>query len=335
MVVKKKNVFNKIGDVLGTQRDPNEQPVNLLGQRGKSDAQIEQERLKGLTPTPTPTQPKEEPKRETPPFIINSDTGEVTGVNKDGETFLGLDDKTIEAILKKRQKKQALLEGAQEQNAGVALKNLEQDNLSIAQGVGQLTPEQQALNPISDEGAIDTGFAIAGGLGGALAGGGSGAAVGASVGAGIGFLGGPVSPLTVPIAAGVGVALGATIGVYKAISGDKRNNVEKTLEVYKGSKTNMAWIINNVNAGKLAPQDAQELWNIEIANLYAAERNIKSLTDDDLDRFLSGGAVEATRINAFLRRVPNLNLQLQQAMLQPNPAALAVSFADPEDFKNE
>ena len=187
----------------------------------------------------------------------------------------------------------------------------------------QQTPQQgvplgenlPSVNPFQDEGIIDTTQAIGGAVGGAI----TGAAAGSFV--------------PIPIVGTLGGAIvGATVGAFTAISVDKREDVREAIEVYKGAKGNFAFIINEVNAGRMAPMTASQLWNTELANFYAAERNLKRLNKNSLQRALSSGKEEARRIEAFKRRLPELQRNLEVAMMRPNPNSLAVDFTEPEDL---
>lgn len=194
----------------------------------------------------------------------------------------------------------------------------EEQQQAIAQQIGNLTPEQRTRLGVSDEDLIDLSFALTQGLSGAVAGGTAGAIAGAKVAP---FLG-PAGPLAVPVLATAGAIGFGTIGAYKSITADARDNVEKNQELFKQAKDNLQWIITETQSNRLPPSEAVTLWNENLANLYASERNIKAWTQDDLDRFLSGGADEYTEITAYVQRIPTLNQQFNIALTQGGTSRL-------------
>lgn len=175
--------------------------------------------------------------------------------------------------------------------------------------LGVLTPEQQALNPFQNEGLIGVGATAAGGIGGAIGGAGAGAALG-SVIPGIGTtIGG--------IAGGI---IGGTGGTLTKISLSQKQDVKQAFKTFKGAKGNFAWIINKVNSGEITSvNQAVQMWDEELANFLAAERGMKELTSNDLNRFLSGGTDEMREIEAYKRRLPELQQELITALMNPNP----------------
>lgn len=222
-------------------------------------------------------------------------------------------------------------QGVMDQQRNDQAKQVAQEQLAVAQqaanSVGVLTPEQNQLNIQRPEGLVSnigTGASIAGG---AIIGAKAGAATGTLVAPGVGTA----------IGAALGAAGGAAGGAYVKISGNKKQDVKNAVSVYTGSKQNMAWIMNQVNAGRISPQQAADLWDEELSNFYAAQRSIRELNKTNTARFLSGGAEEAAKIEAFARRLDapaGLNDQFRQALIAPNPLAPAVNFDDPTDNQN-
>jgi uncharacterized protein YcfJ len=186
---------------------------------------------------------------------------------------------------------------------------IEQSQQAI-QDVGNLTPEQEARNVVKPEGVAAQATTM-----GALVGGG---VVGAKFGAGIGTAIAP-GPGTA-VGAGAGFVFGAIAGAFSKISIQKRQDVKQAYAVFTQAKSNMGWIIDNVNSGALSPNQAAEMWDEQLANFNSAYRNLKLDTQNNLDRFLSGGADELAKIEAFSMRVPALQQELQIAMLTPNTA---------------
>lgn len=175
--------------------------------------------------------------------------------------------------------------------------------------IGTLTPEQQNRDVVIGEGIVGQGVTGAAAIGGAILGAKSGAAAGALLG-----------PAGAAFGAVGGAIFGALGGAYVKVSQSKRQNVKEATAVYTQSKSNMVWIINQANAGTISPMRAVELWDEELANFYSAQRNINEEIDTNLNRFLSNGRDEAAKIEAFSRRLPELTLQLRQALANPNPS---------------
>ena len=174
--------------------------------------------------------------------------------------------------------------------------------------LGSLTPEQQDRQLQMGGGITPAVGAGVSAITGAVAGAGTGAAIGSVV---------PV--VGTAVGAVVGAVLGATAAAFGKISVEKKQDVKQAYAVFTTSKSNMDFIINQVNAGKMDPATASEMWDEELANFYAAERNLKADTNTSLERFLSGGSDEMTKLEAYKRRLPFKQQLLQQAILTPNP----------------
>jgi len=131
--------------------------------------------------------------------------------------------------------------------------------------IGNLNQEQQNRDVVGGSGMI--GQAV---TGGAAVGGGI---IGAKYGAGLGTL---VAPgVGTAIGAGVGGAVGAVGGAFSKISLQKRQDVKEAYVVYTTAKSNVDWILNQVNSGQMSASQAVEMYNDELANLYSAEKNLK------------------------------------------------------------
>lgn len=220
-----------------------------------------------------------------------------------------ISENTPEALAKKRLDEEEAL--ARERFN--RLTPIETDQVQSANQVGTLTPEQQTRNIQESTNPVAVGGAVAAAGTGAIA----GAAAGTAIAPGVGTV--------------IGAGIGALGGAFTKISFEKRQDVKQAVEVYKGAKGNMAWIINEVNAGRMSGEQATELFDEELANYYAAERNIKDLNRNNLQKFLSNGGEEARRIEAFGRRIPTIQRNLQLAILAPNPNAPRASYQDPEE----
>jgi hypothetical protein len=168
--------------------------------------------------------------------------------------------------------------------------------------VGQLTPEQQQRQIILGEGAVDTAGALAKGAAGLGAGAAAGTfiapGIGTAIGAGVGFVG----------------------GMFAAISIDQRQDVKQAYATAIKSNSNLAWIITEANSGRMNPNQAVEMFNEELSNLYSAHRNLKEFTKGKIGRELSGAMDERAKVQEIVNRLPYLQLTLQTAILNPNAA---------------
>jgi len=214
-------------------------------------------------------------------------------------------------------------EGLEAGAASLMPKATEEQEQAATQ-LGQLTPEQEQKQAVQDGGLTQDVITTGALAGGALSGAGAGAAVGAMTG--------PLAPAAIPAFAAVGALIGAVSAKYGKISYQKRQDVKEAYTVFNQAKSNMGWIINEANAGRLDPVTAGNMWNEELANLNASERHLKEETKNSFQRFLSNGSDELAKIESFKRRLPILSNYMQQAILTPNPNAIPIKM---EDFENE
>lgn len=180
-----------------------------------------------------------------------------------------------------------------------------------------LTPEQQRA--INEVGLLvpspSEGFMKDEGIVGATATG-LAAVGGAKAGASLGSLGGPIGT-------GVGAAAGALGAVATKMTFQAKQDVKNANVLYKNAKANMGDIITAVNQGLLSPAQAVIAFNEAKADIMLAHMYLKQLTDDDLNRFLSGGLDELTALETWTRvNIPIAEQELMLAIANPNPAAV-------------
>ena len=72
----------------------------------------------------------------------------------------------------------------------------------------------------------------------------------------------------------------------------------------------------------MSPSRGRELWDIETAQMYAAERFLKQETSTQLKRFLSGGSDELAKVQAKIRRLPEAEIEFRYAILNPDPSKI-------------
>jgi outer membrane lipoprotein SlyB len=202
--------------------------------------------------------------------------------------------------------------------------NNAQNQEEIAQ-LGILTPEQMNRD-IASDGMAGTAFQTAK-IAGATAAGGlaGGGAIGGTIGATIGSI--------IPGAGtAVGAVIGATIGgvgaTYVTTLRKKRDNVDEAMALYVGSKSNLKFIINEVNAGRMSGDTAVDLWNNNLANYRIAQQHMKELTDTDMDRFLSKGLNDYETLMAFGETIPYRQSLLTQAIINPDPSKVTYDLPE-------
>jgi len=249
---------------------------------------------------------------------------------------LGLADKMKDVAARRTEivaREQNIMAMQQQQQAQQQIQQQVQQTQNQVQNIGQLSPEQ--LNNVSEprgEGLAGTALTVGAGTAGAVAGGLAGATTGATIGTAL-------APVTAGISIPVGTAAGAVIGavagaggaILTKVSAQERQDVKNSYTLYKTSSSNMAKIINLVNAGKMSPIDARIRFNEELANFYIAESNLKQDTSTSVKRLLSGGEDEMIKLDSFRRALPDIEVSLALAMMKPNPLAPQVSFTDDSD----
>lgn len=175
-------------------------------------------------------------------------------------------------------------------------------NTVAIEDIGQNVPE---LQPDSNTG--EHALTIASALGGA----GAGALAGAAL---------------APATAGASVPIGAGIGLLTSVLGKvglaKRNDVAEARNNFVNARGNIKAIIQATNQGILDPIDAVSMYNQQLASINLAERQLKELTDNDLDKFLSGGKDELADIQSFRQIQDIYQRRLQEAIIAPNPNAV-------------
>ena len=282
----------------------------LKGRKKKQEQEAAAAKATQKIPLPqvTPPQITEAP-ISTAPEVFKNTSGELSGVTLDGKTYLGLSPQDVKQIVEHQQAQTTIPQGAVSAGQAADLRRQQQAGLAQIQNVGQLTPEQQNLDVVKGEGIVGQAATLGGGIVGGLAGAKYGAAAGTFIAPGLGTA----------IGAAAGGLGGFVGGAFTKISYSKRQDVKQANKVYLTSKSNINWIINQVNAGKLDSITAVQMFNDEKANIYSAEKNLKQDTDSNLDRFLSGGADEQASVESYIRLLPEVENMLRIAMIKPNP----------------
>lgn len=147
---------------------------------------------------------------------------------------------------------------------------------------------------------------IAGGAGAA-----GGAMLGAKGGALIGAVGGPAGAAIGAVAGGL---IGGATAIITKISIERRQDAKEANAVFVDATANMEKIKGYAKEGFFSRSELWKMWDVEMINFYAAERNIKQLTKNEISAFLSDGRDEASGIEAFRRRIDNGSIEREFEM---------------------
>lgn len=262
--------------------------------------------------------------KESPTQIIrDQDTGGISGLTiPSGETFLDLKKEDISAIARNQQgvpveATQVLQQNELEKQRIAGLRMLGQ--------VGQLNPnitQQQVpsqINPIQAL-ASGVGTAAPAAIGGAI----SGAAAGAITGApsGVGAL-----PLAV-----VGAIGGFLVGVRNNLKSQSSQEIRNAQINLKLREKNIRALITDTNQN---PQNAAEnlaLLNEQLSLIQRDYGKLKLDTQRNLNKFLGeDGSPELERYTIFYETGGQRDFllrEMQQALINPNPAKNLVTFED-------
>ena len=185
--------------------------------------------------------------------------------------------------------------------------------------------EQDILNAVPQENALDNVGVGGAAIGGAISGAGVGAGVGAAVGSVVPIVGTAAGALVGGVAFGIAGAIG---GAWTKISVDKRGDVKQAKKVASIANVNFGQTIDALNAGLITRQEALDRWNSDKISLYAAQANLKRDTAKDLDRFLSSGSDEMADVDGYVRDLEQIyQTEFALALLQPNPANIKYRYA--------
>lgn len=177
-----------------------------------------------------------------------------------------------------------------------------------------LTPEQQAREFVGQKENLGSLTAeLASGVAGAVS---AGSVAGTLVG-------GPVGTVAGGLIAGAGFVGG--VFVKRAFS--KRNDIKSAGVAYSGSNgayANMQYAINEVNAGRMSPQQAVDLFDESEADFIASQKFIAKETES-LTASFTDAEDELVKMENIAVRIPSLRRELEVAILNPNPNAIKYS----------
>ena len=196
------------------------------------------------------------------------------------------------------------------------------EEMALVNQIGQPTvqegPELQDLTKTANIKSAASGFAVeaAPTVLGAAATGAAAGAIGGSVVPGLGTAAGAI----------VGGAAGAVSGLlYKAISNVKAEAKEDTLSTsvnFNTANSNLGSVVTALNRGYISQEEAIQLYRKQLAIIDRSERQLKELTKNNLNEFLSDGSTEMAKIAAF--NSPGgerefWDLRMKAALLKPDP----------------
>lgn len=195
----------------------------------------------------------------------------------------------------------------------------------------QLAERKRILAPITNMAGISTPVSPSEMIGGA----GSEAAAGIALGAGAGAAGAAIGAGAGALFGGVGAAPGAVIGaalgtgggVLTKIAGAKRGNVKEAKVMFNQAVGNMNDLIAMANSGQYDPAWLTMLWNEQQGHIDEAERVLKEATSTPVNKFLSDGGDELTKVQGYRDMQWVFNQKFVNALRNPNPnSPMAASF---------
>lgn len=270
------------------------------------------------TNTPTQTQtpqnnvnvsPTLQTAQKKEPRIYSNEKGETTGIEIDGKTYFGINQKDVDTIMEAYNSKRATPVTATGTEQATK-KNIAQEQLEKAEETTKMlmTQDGEKIEP--------TKLDVARAFGESILSAGPGAVGGAVVGA----VGGPAAPIT----ATGGAIIGASSTALKAFRSEIRAQINENLQGkstdLEKMKTNLNTIIANIQAN---PQMAGELISDFFMQVSLIERNFgqinADLSSDYAKRFGVDGVKQLTEYNAFLREggeLDNLKVKLANAVSQ-------------------
>lgn len=252
------------------------------------------------------------------PEVFRNEQGNPSGITlPDGRTFLGLGPQDVNKIAGAELAKTQLPEGTQPvgTNAG---------QLERAQRIQQLRQQgglsEQELMAIQ-EAPIDFGQALTAGLANVLPSTIGGAVGGAAIGA-VGTAGVLSTPLAV--AGGIGGFItGFFLGVRNNIKSQQSGEIGAAEDVLTAARSNLRQIRMIAQADPSRAEEALELYQQQINQVYRARRKVQVETQGVLNKFMEDGTDILSDFDLFLEDGGYADLQrqrLEQAIISGAPA---------------
>lgn len=125
---------------------------------------------------------------------------------------------------------------------------------------------------------------------------------------------------------GIGTAAGAifggVLGIATALAGDRRQATKEANKALSIAKSRDNDIINIANSGIYNPSEVLQLYEVNLANARAAERELLKQTQTSVGRQLSGAEDELIAVQDYLAYEQFRRDQLLLALAAPNPSKI-------------
>lgn len=263
----------------------------------------------GQPPQPKPQETSSNDNTNGKTFVAERDTGAI----EKAKTPL------IEAGLSEKQAQRQVL-----QNRGTAIKT---QPLTVEQAnANKLNAPNVQSNVQLGNTAGDTAANLGLSTTSLIAGASTGATLGATVGSVVPVLGTAGGAI-------IGGVLGGLTAVSAKIASDKRQATKEAFKVYTNGKARDTEILNLANSGIYNPEDIVFQYQLNVANLRAAESELKKQTEGKVNKQLSGAMDELIQVQLYLSHEEERRIRLEQALANPNPSLIYQT--DVIDFENQ
>jgi hypothetical protein len=199
----------------------------------------------------------------------------------------------------------------------------EQERLNLTQGlrvpdISTLGPDERPASPD----ALDLLKAGGGAVGGGFAGAKIGGLIGTAAAPGVGTLVGGIA----------GGLIGGAAAFFWSTSSDRKQQVRVAKKEISESKAALQKIQNNANSGIYSRDFIDEAWEYEWALIEKKERELRAQQNTLFGEKLSQSRDELVTVRRLLEQKQQKRVQLELAMLNPNPNAItAVTEVEEEE----
>jgi len=296
---------------------------------GETPQELPQSRANVPPPTVTPKATLKQPE-----IFRDEKTGNLSGIEINGKTYLGLSPEEIRAMVEADKKNKELPQGTQEVGTQRAAEEQAQQQQQAAEQVGA-NPLLSSIEATQQPSQVDTGQVVRAGLGAAIpkilgatgAGAVGGAVIGGSAGLGVGAVPGAI----------VGGIAGLIGGIYSAVIGNikkqKTDNFNAQKKVLTDGRNNLNKLATLAKADPANSMKYAEAFNQQAAKIAEAHSQLQldvrssytGLTSDDATQqlqafenfYTAGGQYEILKTKMQLAIMggqldPMLELQLLQ-----------------------
>lgn len=275
---------------------------------------------------------KEMPKVEpsTPEVYTAKKGGELSGIELDGQTYLGLSPEDVQQMAGRKIEKTTIPEGAELVGTAQAQAEERRRKILLAGQVGQIDFElasqleaqgisvkeaiaagMQGINPVSVGAGIVTGAAAG--------------SAGAIPTAGLSI------PATAAIGGGVTLAAGFYSDVQSNIKSQRKDLVTAKTKELKQRKTSIQNYISAANANPANADEYLAAMKIEKSLIRRDYNTLIQKGDENLKFWGDDATTQIAEYDVFFESVePSLDLRMEQAILKPDPSRAYLSIGDEE-----